>query len=459
MKLRYKILACVSAVVLLLGMSSCLFMGNSNNRGLSAYEIAVQNGFIGTEKEWLESLNGKDGDNAQTIYEPNAPLYEEAKANGFTGTYDEYMEKYFGSGSQISGVSPHTAAEVALPSAVSLRSTFSANSGYTYDRKGNAIPEITYFQALGSGVIYSLDKERGDAFVLTNFHTVYMTDDSDGWADKCELFLYGREYDELAIEATVVGASSTYDICVLKVEDSEILRTSHVEAAEFSSTDHVSPGDSVIVIGNANGEGISVTSGIISVESEYITMTSPRDERTLVRYRVMRIDAAVNGGNSGGGLFDIQGRLIGIVNAKTVSEEIENMGYAIPCSLVKKIITNIERNCDGKNKNLIKSTIGVTVEISDSYSYYDEALRDICIKETIKISSVVSGSSADGKLKRGDVLKKIEYDGVVYEVNRMHDATEIALLFQEGKTVVYTVVRDGSETEVSVTIGRGDEIA
>ena len=88
-------------------------------------------------------------------------------------------------------------------------------------------------------------------------------------------------------------------------------------------------GSSAIAIGNAQGLGISSTSGVVSVDSEYITMTAA-DGKTAVAFRVMRVDTAINSGNSGGGMYDDNGNLIGIVNAKIVYDGVENIGYAIP---------------------------------------------------------------------------------------------------------------------------------
>lgn len=91
-------------------------------------------------------------------------------------------------------------------------------------------------------------------------------------------------------------------------------------------------GDSVIAIGNPNAGGIAVTQGILSMESEYITMTAA-DNVSTVQIRVMRVDAAINGGNSGGGLFNDSGELIGIVNAKVVSEKSKEWRTQSPLTL------------------------------------------------------------------------------------------------------------------------------
>ena len=124
-----------------------------------------------------------------------------------------------------------------------------------------------------------------------------------------------------------------YDVAVLRIDKSDIVKTAAEKgtlcAVSFGDSDNVAVGQTAIAIGNPEAEGISVSSGIISVTSEDITMTAV-DESSTVTMRVIRTDTAINSGNSGGGLFDTQGKLIGIVNAKMKTEKAENIAYAIP---------------------------------------------------------------------------------------------------------------------------------
>ena len=106
----------------------------------------------------------------------------------------------------------------------------------------------------------------------------------------------------------------------------------------------INVGESAIAIGNPEGNGFSTSLGIVSVDSEYIEMTGA-DGVTNVEFRVMRIDTAVNGGNSGGGLFNSKGELIGIVNAKIQSTTVENIAYAIPSNLAAAVADNIIYHC------------------------------------------------------------------------------------------------------------------
>lgn len=111
----------------------------------------------------------------------------------------------------------------------------------------------------------------------------------NGIREDISVYLYGSEIEEKAMKATYVGGSLYYDIAVLRVEDSEILKTSNACAVDVADSDKVAVGDSAIAIGNAQGLGISSTSGIVSVDSEYITMTATGSftiEETVCVYEV-----------------------------------------------------------------------------------------------------------------------------------------------------------------------------
>ena len=218
-----------------------------------------------------------------------------------------------------------------LRSAVSIVCNFETTVQVGGWYPGSSYVTTKEYTSKGSGVIYRLDEEEGDAFIITNYHVVFdsSSNSPDGISEDISVYLYGSETEDGAIAATYVGGSLYYDIAVLRVEDSEMLKGSSACDVSVADSDDVSVGDTAIAVGNAQGLGISSTSGIVSVDSEYITMTAA-DDKTKVSFRVMRVDTAINSGNSGGGLYDSEGRLIGIVNAKIVYDGVENIGYAIP---------------------------------------------------------------------------------------------------------------------------------
>jgi serine protease Do len=260
------------------------------------------------------------------------------------------------------------------------------------------------------------------------------------------------EMEQYGITAEYIGGSLTYDIAVLKITGSTIYSGSSAIAAEIADRE-VYAGETAIAIGNPEADGISATVGVVSVDSEYLTMTGA-DDVTEVTFRVMRIDTAVNSGNSGGGLFNDQGELIGIVNAKIMTDDIENIGYAIPVTIVKYATDNIIRNCEGTENKIIKRClVGVQLEILESSAYYNETTGFTEIIQVIGIDSVVSGGVADGLLQEGDIVKSFTYNGVTIEVTRIFTIVDYSLNFVSGETLIMTVEREGITQNVSIVLG------
>lgn len=397
----------------------------------STYDFTVTNGRNG--------VDGEDGTNAKITVED---LYEAAKTAGYTGTLADFINENL---------------QVTAPEAVSSMVSKAAYgtvlvvSNFTKDG-------TTAYASAGSGIIYKLDKENGNAYVVTNYHVVYDSDadTSDHVSNDVVVMLYGSEYLDYAIPATYVGGSMTYDIAVLKIENSEFLKSSNATQAVLGTSESVSAGDTAIAIGNAKGSGTSVTAGIVSVDSEYLEMTAA-DEKTDVTYRVMRIDTPVNKGNSGGGLFNAQGEVIGIVNAKNVESTVESIGYAIPVDLVKKVVDNLlYYNVTTGEKNGYKPVLGITVSGLDSKAVYDAAKQKSVVKENVTVKSVAAGTAAEtAGFKEGDVITKVKLGGKEYETDRMYKLIDLVLLQHVGDEVEYTVLRDGETVTITWTVTAG----
>lgn len=326
------------------------------------------------------------------------------------------------------------AAAKSLMSAVRVESLFEGSLGQ-YIQVSN-----------GAGVIYKLDKDAGDAYIITNYHVVYDADaiTSNKIADEINVYLYGMEYSDYKISCEYVGGAMTYDIAVLKVKGNELIKTSAVAAAEVADSEAVEVLDTAIAVGNPASSGLSATLGSVSVKSEYLEILAP-DNETMVEYRVMRIDTPVNSGNSGGGLFNAEGKLIGIVNAKEGDTSLENMGYAIPSNLAVYVTENIIRNCDGKpNEQVIKCRIGMMIAVSDIKSEYDAENGVIKVTETCAITEFETGSIAEVMLMVGDVIKSFEIDGVTYEVKHNYDGGEILLNANLSSVIYINVERNGA---------------
>ena len=337
----------------------------------------------------------------------------------------------------------------ALLSTVSVRCVFKT-IGY-----GTSYPGVTGAKektAAGSGVIYKLDKNQGDAYIITNYHVVYhsQSNTENRISDDIRIYLYGQESEDYAISATFVGGSMNYDLAILKVDGSRILAQSNATAASFADSDKVMVLDKAIAIGNPENLGISATLGHINVESEYITMDGA-DDITEIQIRVMRMDTAINSGNSGGGLFNNKGELIGIVNAKL--NDSDNMSYAIPSNFVKFVAENILYYCDGTQlEGVYRCYLGITVGTDRMYTEYDENLGVVYKRERVVVGTVENDGIAKGLLLAGDVINTITVDGVEYEVNRTHIVTDAMLNARVGSVVTVNVTRGEKVLNVSITI-------
>ena len=340
------------------------------------------------------------------------------------------------------------AANKAILSAVSIVAYHSeTNSGWGgFGSSSDSSPKASS----GSGVIYKLDKNKGEAYVITNHHVVY--DQKYGISKSIKVFLYGQEgYSECAMSATYVGGSFSYDLAILKITGSTVLMESIATEATFADSDKVSVLDAVVAIGNAQGSGISATAGYVNVDSEYIAMLGA-DEKTEVTLRVIRTDAAVNPGNSGGGLFNDKGEVIGIVNAKSANDSVDNIGYAIPSNVAKSIAENIIYYCDNTTKTCVyRCMLGITVTSKNPKALYDVETGKIYKSEEVTVTDI-TGTAAKKVLKVGDILRSITIDGKKQDITRRHHVIDSMLNAREGSSVVITVERGGKEQNVTITI-------
>lgn len=442
--MKKKLYAILCALCLLLGcvMSSCdtgtsvgIVDAEINEDGeliLTYSDGAEQNLGVIVGRDGEDGLNGADGKDG---------------SNGASGGVGAITITTTGS-------STPAASSKGLRSAVSIVCNFRTTVQQSGWRPGSGGTTTKEYYSEGSGVIYWMDQTEGDAFIITNYHVVYDagSNTDNGISDDVSVYLYGSEIEEKAIEATYVGGSLYYDIAVLRVEDSEILAASNACAVEVADSDQIVVGDGAIAIGNAQGLGISSTSGIVSVDSEYITMTAA-DGKTEVSFRVMRVDTAINSGNSGGGLYDDEGNLIGVVNAKIVYDGVENIGYAIPSNVAVSIAENIIDYCYGtETERVQRALLGITVSASDSKAVFDTETGLLGIRETVAVYEVSDGSLSDGVLQAGDILLSASVGGSVTEITRQYHVIDMMLDVRAGDVVTLSILRGGEEMTVSVTI-------
>lgn len=266
----------------------------------------------------------------------------------------------------------------------------------------------------GSGVIIS-----DDGYIVTNNHVV-------NGAQKITVTLN----DGKDLEATLIGTDAKSDIAVIKVESSGLT------PAIIGNSDQLKVGDIAIAIGNPLGElGGTVTNGIVSAINREINI----NHETM---NLIQTNAAINSGNSGGGLFDANGRLIGIVNAKdsgfsSSGATIEGLGFAIPINDAMEVAQQLMK--DGYVTN--RATLGVqlTVLEQDRFNY----------KAGLYIADVLKGSGAEqAGLQAYDRI--IAIDGK--EVSTYPELSKILKDKSVGDTVEITVIREGEQKNFSVTL-------
>jgi len=277
----------------------------------------------------------------------------------------------------------------------------------------------SYFQQMittgaGSGVIISKD-----GYIVTNHHVI------DGANRITVRTKDGKEYD-----AQLIGKDSVSDLAVIKVDAAELA------PAVFGSSSALSVGDEAIAIGNPLGElGGTVTRGIISALDREITI----DGQNMT---LLQTDTAINKGNSGGGLFNASGELIGIVNAKSSGTSVEGLGFAIPIDTAKPIIESlIHSGYVTGRPQLGVSMVNVTDELTAFQAGVDEL--------GVYIAKIIEGSAAD---KAGLQVK----DRILFvDDNEITSTTDISNIISEkkvGDTIRITVVRNGKQVHVKATL-------
>ena len=173
----------------------------------------------------------------------------------------------------------------------------------------------------------------------------------------------------------------------------------------------------------------------------------------------MRVDAAAYGGNSGGGVFDAEGKLIGILNSG--SREAQNINFAIPVETVAGVAENIyyyATDGDDSTEGVYKVTLGVTVQYDNSRYEYDASTGYGSIRETITVQGVTGGSLADEMgPQTGDVLQSVTIDGKTYSIDRQYDLDDALYRLQPGESCSLTYLRDGKMCESSTVLAEAGD--
>ena len=276
--------------------------------------------------------------------------------------------------------------------------------------------------SLGSGFVIDIGK-NGDAYVITNNHVIEGAD---------EITVILQDNDRL--KAELVGRDEKTDIAVLKVKSND-----KMVAVSFGNSDDARVGDWVMAIGNPFGLGGTVTTGIISARGRDI-QSGPYDN-------FIQTDASINRGNSGGPLFDMDGRVIGINSAiYSPSGGSVGIGFSIPSSGAQPIIKQLIKFGEVKRGWLGVHIQGVTEEIAETLGL--EKARGALV------ASLIDGGPAEKSgIKTGDIILK--FDGK--PVPKMRKLPRIVAETEVDKPVKVLVWRDGKKVIIDVTIGVLDE--
>ncbi|MDR1918004.1 MAG: serine protease [Christensenellaceae bacterium] len=383
----------------------------------------------------------------------------------------------------------------------------------------------------GSGVIYKI--VGNDMYIITNWHVIAKSGDSNATptgnymvipAGVPEMFQYDRngdgdiaDYNDYIFDTNpqyiaetnigaedddsdnvvLVGGSSYYDIAILKVTNTSLMYTFNLKAAKIFGEDEetqfifgrLAYGETVFAIGNALDDGISATEGIVSVPSEYtIALDLLPDPNTKGAWwedymprRVIRTTAAVAQGNSGGGLFNGSGELVGIVQSKlfyygetatiggynVITDEVlpvDNMAYAVPIDIAVRIAMQmVERdalkNDDdfaiGANKDCLTfPSVGISLDSTNKHSvidgdgivFYEE---DILVAEIGEDNPETGAKGCQLELNPNDIIRRVECNGKVFVPTQTYQIREFLIECYDATEITIWVERE-NETDDTI---------
>ena len=276
--------------------------------------------------------------------------------------------------------------------------------------------QLQLVQGAGSGVIV-----RKDGYIATNYHVIQ-------GANKVEVTLHNGD----TYSAQIIGSDPANDIAVIKIDAKDLT------IATIGDSSTVDVGDLAVAIGNPLGQlGGTATTGIISA----LDRTLDVEGTTLT---LMQTDAAINGGNSGGGLFNNKGELIGIVESKASAVGVEGLAFALPINTVSPIINDFIEN--GGSTQAAAGTPAVGVVISDvseeNAQYYNLESAGVYIAQVTGENAQKAGFQAGDRV--------VSFNG-----KNISDSNQFITLVRKckvGDTVTVVVSRNGQEIEIKTVL-------
>ncbi len=360
-----------------------------------------------------------------------------AAAMGFAGGF--VGAKFGGSGKVvIQQVAPSSTADSASGSDNSITAASSSGSSLTTEQVADLVSpsvvvitteQVVYSQwswygqnqvesGAGSGVIIS-----SDGYILTCAHVV------DG-ASTITVTIGDKDYT-----ATLVGEDTTSDIAVIKID------ADGLTPATVGNSDSLKVGQSVMAVGNPLGElGGTVTGGMISALNRSVTIQGSSSVNTM---SLIQMDASVSPGNSGGGLFNMNGELVGIVNAKSSSSDAEGLGFAIPINDAIKVAQELLENGYVTGRPYLGITY-LAVTDAQTASQLGVNAYGVYVVEVVK-----GGPAEKAGLQAGDRI--VSVDGT--EIASKDDLGTLMQKHAAGDALSITIARDGQMQTVNVTLG------
>jgi len=378
------------------------FNGGRVARSAVALVLAAAMGFAGG------FVGAKYGGSGKVVIQQAAPSAASDSSTGSSGA-DSTITAASSSGSSLT---TEQVADMVSPSVVVITTEQVVYSQWSW--YGQSQVE----SGAGSGVIIS-----SDGYILTCAHVV------DG-ASSITVTIDDKDYT-----ATLVGEDTTSDVAVIKID------ATGLTPATVGDSDNLKVGQSVMAVGNPLGElGGTVTGGMISALNRSVTIQGTSSTNTM---SLIQMDASVSPGNSGGGLFNMNGELVGIVNAKSSSSDAEGLGFAIPINDAIKVAQQLLENGYVTGRPYLGITY-LGVEDAQTAAQLGVNAYGVYVVEVVK-----GGPAERAGLQSGDRIVSI--DGT--EIASKDDLGTLMQKHAAGDTLSITIARNGQMQTVSVTLG------